>query len=153
MPVTVSGSYKATHPGWDRGMQSTMHCGNNPESWVRASASLIGNSLHIQLQLETDSVDAGPKGRAIVTLRDANGKQIATATTSEAAIGGKPPGHAIIQNFGSTVDIDPNVANRVVSMYVDAQCTGSNKALWGINLGDLAHAFQIIVAAAAAVGE
>lgn len=56
--INGTGSYKGATPGWDRGMQTTMHCGNNPESWVRGSASLDKASgvLSVTVQLETDSV-------------------------------------------------------------------------------------------------
>jgi hypothetical protein len=38
--VIGSGPYKAKSGGWDRGMQTTMYCGNGPESWVRGNATL-----------------------------------------------------------------------------------------------------------------
>src|ERR1700727_539394 len=78
-----TGSYKGAAPGWDRGMQTTMHCGNSPESWVRGSASLDKGSglLSLTGQLETDSVFAGPKGRVTVAIRNAEGKTIYTVAT------------------------------------------------------------------------
>lgn len=146
--ISVSGSYKGAGPGWDRGMNSTMHCGNNPESWARGSASLDKSGrLSITVQLETDSTTAGPKGRVSVTMKDAVGRGLATATTDEIGIGGKPPGGAVIKNFSSTADIDQNIVTKTKSMYIDAQCTGSVGQLWGIDLGDAAKAFKIIVTA------
>src|SRR5256885_9439795 len=76
--VSATGSSEGAAPGWDRGMESTMHCGNNPESWVRGSAMLDKQSgvLSIVVQLETDSVLAGPKGSVIASIRGAGGNLI-----------------------------------------------------------------------------
>lgn len=104
------------------------------------------------MQLETDSTAAGPKGKLLVQVRNAGGQTIATADTSEIGMGGKPPGPAVKNNYSSSATIAPNIAQNAASLYVEAQCTGSVGALWGINLGDAAHAFQIIVTAIAAAG-
>lgn len=82
--------------GFDRGFQSTQHCGNNPESWIRGSASLDKSSgiLNVQVQAETDSTTAGPKGKVLVAVRDAAGNQLADIQSDEFGRGGRPPGGA-----------------------------------------------------------
>jgi hypothetical protein len=151
-----SAEIKATGPyagpgGFDRGMQSTMYCGNNPESWVRGSASLDTASgvVSLQVQLETDSTTAGPKGKVSVIAEDAAGKTLATLESAELGMGGKPMGGAAIKNFGSSQAIPGAIAARVTQLKVRAVCTGSSGGLWGIDLGDAAKAFQIIVTAVA----
>jgi hypothetical protein len=150
--VPVTGSYKHNSPvgTWSRGMKTTMYCGNDPESWVRGDASFDRSSgiLSMTVQLETDATHAGPKGVVTAYLKDAAGKTIATATTSEIGIGGKRPGKSRIENFSSQIKIDPAVASQVQSVYLDAQCTGSSNALWGISLSDAQKAFNIVVKAA-----
>ena len=125
-----------------------MFCGNNPNSWVRRKASLDPSSgmLTITVQLETDSTTAGPKGKVFVALKDANGKTLATADSVEVGRRGKPPGKAVIQNFSSQKKIDPGIAQRVKSMYMDAQRTGSVDKLWNIDLSKAMEAFQIVIA-------
>src|SRR5215472_10569864 len=83
--VIGTGTYKGANPGWDRGMQTTMHCGNDPESWVRGSATLNKQSgeLSLIVQLETDSIIAGPKGRVVITIRDSAQKPIYIVTSDE----------------------------------------------------------------------
>lgn len=140
--ITITGSYKGAGPGWDRGMQTTMHCGNNPESWVRGSAVLdpLGRLL-VTAQLETDSVTAGPKGRISVEFRDSSGKALATAMTNEIGIGGKLPGKALISDFSSSSDVPQDILGRTVSLYVDAQCTGGTARPFG-------NSFNVTVSAA-----
>ena len=149
---SITGSYKNAGAGWDRGMATTMHCGNSPESWVRGNASLDPSAgvLIMTVQLETDATNAGPKGKVMALLKDVNGKTLATATTDEIGTGGKPPGHAAIRNFTSQITIDTTVARRIDSIYLDAQCTGSVDRIFNINLGTVQDAFKIILAIAAA---
>lgn len=153
MIINGTGPYNGPG-GFDRGMQSTMHCGNNPESWVRGSASLDTGSgaISMVIQLETDSTTAGPKGKVKVTVRDANGNALATATSDEIGMGGKPPGGAVIKNFSSNASIPLPQAQKAQSLYVEAQCTGSSGGLWGIDLNDVLNAFKIVVAVVSAVG-
>src|ERR1700727_1491233 len=79
-----TGSYKGAAPGWDRGMQTTMHCGNSPESWGG--------------------------GWATVAIRNAEGKTIYTVATDEIGIGGKPPGNVVIRSFSSTVSVPASIS-------------------------------------------
>jgi hypothetical protein len=83
-------------------MATTLYCGNNPESWLRASATLDRSTdqLTLIMQLETDSTLAGPKGKATVTLKDAQGQVLATVSTDEVCLGGKPPGGDVIPFAG-----------------------------------------------------
>jgi hypothetical protein len=144
--VTVSGPYQGP-PGFANGMNSTMHCGNSPESWVRGSATFDKNSgaLTITIQLETDAVHAGPKGKVTVYLQDCNNKRIAEATTDEVGRGGKSPGKAEHSNYTSTKTIDSDLAKKVCSLYVVAQCTGSVDRIFNIKLGTATDAFGILV--------
>jgi hypothetical protein len=144
--VHGTGSYKGAGPGWDRGMESTMHCGNNPESWVRGSAQLDKGTgiLTVTIELETDSVLAGPKGRLSTVLRDNLGQLIYRATSDEVGIGGKPHGRAVIKNFSSTISIPQSIAAAASSMYLDAECTGSITRLFNIDLQDASSSFLVI---------
>src|ERR1700761_9204200 len=141
-----TGSYKGGVPGFDRGMESTMHCGNNPESWVRGTAALDKDSgiLSITVQLETDSVLAGPKGRLSTIIRNADGKQIYRAMSDEIGIGGKPPGKAVIQNFTSNISVPKAIAFTANSMSLDAECTGSINRLFNINPDNVHRSFLIV---------
>lgn len=145
--LTGTGSYNGPG-GFDRGMQSTMYCGNNPESWVRGSAKLDRKTgrLSMTIQLETDSTVAGPKGKVIVMARDATGNSLATADSGEIGIGGKPPGKARIQDFGASASIPLASAKNVRSLSVESQCTGHVTKLWGIiNPADAMNAFKILI--------
>jgi hypothetical protein len=124
-----------------------MHCGNNPESWVRGSASLDKDSgtLSLSIQLETDSTTAGPKGKLFVWVRDAKGTNLATANSDEIGMGGKPPGSSLIRNFASNSSIPVDLAKKATSIYLEAQCTGASGGLWGIDLKDVVNAFKIVV--------
>jgi len=145
--INGTGSYKGAAPGWDRGMQTTMHCGNDPESWVRGSASLDKTSgvLSVTVQLETDSVFAGPKGRINVTIRNAEGATIYTVLSDEIGIGGKSfLGNVVIRNFSSTVSIPPPISQQANSLYLDAQCTGSINRLFNIDLSNANKSFDLV---------
>jgi hypothetical protein len=152
--ITGTGSYKNAAEGWDRGMQSTMHCGNNPESWVRGSASLDKASgvLSATIQLETDSVFAGPKGRATVAIKNAEGKTIYTVASDEIGIGGKPPGNVVIRNFSSTISIPKSVSQEAISLYLEAQCTGSINRLFNIDLSRANPGFELVAPGPATEG-
>jgi hypothetical protein len=128
-------------------MQSTMYCGNKPESWVRGSAVLDTNSgdIRITIQVETDSTAAGPKGVVEVKIRDAQGKNLATAGTEEFGHGGKPPGKAVIRNYSGHANVSSEVAQKADSIYVEAKCTGSINQLFGISLADVENAIKIMV--------
>jgi len=114
-------------PAFKRGMQSTMYCGNNPESWVRGSAWLSPEMgyVPINVMLETDSATAGPKGKVTVHVKDATGHDLAILTTNEISIPGKGSGHADIRIFSGNATISAAVAAKAASVYVVAQCTGS----------------------------
>jgi V8-like Glu-specific endopeptidase len=148
--INGTGSYKGAALGWDRGMQTTMHCGNNPESWVRGSASLDKASgvLSVTVQLETDSVFAGPKGRITVTIRNSDGKTIYTVLSDEIGIGGKSfLGNVVIRNFGSTFYSPLSISQEANSLYLDAQCTGSINRLFNIDLSNPSKNFDLVASA------
>src|SRR3954471_8659689 len=65
--IQETGPYNAPG-GFNCRFQSAQHCGNNPKSWIRGSASLNRGSrvLNVQVQSETASVTAGPKGKVPV---------------------------------------------------------------------------------------
>jgi hypothetical protein len=136
--ITGTGPYNGP-PGFDRGMQTTQHCGNDPESWVRASATLDKSSgkISITAQLETDSTTAGPKGRIVATARDAAGRALAEGVSDEIGIGGKRPGKAAIRNFSSTAQIPVELAAKATSLTLQAQCTGRVSRLWNIKSGNI----------------
>lgn len=135
--------------GFDRGMQATQYCGNSPESWIRGSAYLDRTNGHvtIHMDLETDSVLAGPRGKIRVTVKDQNGNSVASTETSEAGIGGKLPGTFRLVKVSGSADIPAEVAQNAASMWVEADCTGSQDGLFGIfgNATDvLKFAFALI---------
>lgn len=140
-----TGSYKGASPGWDRGMETTMHCGNNPDSWVRGSAALNKESgiLSITVELETDSVIAGPKGRVTTSIADLAHNIVYRVTSDEIGIGGKPPGPAVIKNFSSTISIPKEISEIANSLYLDAECTGSITRLFNVNPVDISRSFAI----------
>lgn len=141
--ISGTGTYKGAGPGWDRGKQTTMHCGNNPESWVRGSATLNKQSgaLAITVELETDSISAGPKGRVVITLRDAQQKPIYMVTSDEVGTGGRT-NKAAIRDFNSTVTIPVPIAMRAESLFLDAQCTGHVDGLFNLNLQTAGKMFE-----------
>lgn len=133
-----------------RGMYTTRYCGNGGvESWVRGSATLntATGDLGMTVQLETDDTVAGPKGKMIVEVKDVDGHVLATATTSEFGMGGKPPGHAKINDFSGSAKIPQVVAAKATSLDASVQCTGYVNQLWGIDSGKLIHAVNVVVSA------
>lgn len=142
--INGTGTYKGAAPGWDRGMQTTMHCGNDPESWVRGSASLdkLSGVLSITVQLETDSILAGPKGHVVITIRDSQQKPIYVVTSDEVGTGGRA-NKAAIRNFSSTAMIPTPIAMTAESLFLDAQCTGSVNGLFNLNLQASGKMFEL----------
>lgn len=140
-------NWSAPHRDNRNGMQSVMYCGNSPSSYVRASGSLdtASGRITIAAQLETDSVAAGPKGRITATIKDASGSILATVQSEEVGIGGKAPGKARVENFSSRIDVDPALAQRAASLFIEAQCTGSTDRLFGIRVGTLTDAFKLVL--------
>jgi hypothetical protein len=143
--LAATGEYHGP-PGFDRGMQTTQHCGNNPESWVRGSATLdtASGRLGVDLQLETDSTAAGPKGKLSVEIRGDGGRVIARVESTEVGIGGKPPGHAVSRTYSASVQLREYVAKRAAQLTIHAACTGSVQRLYGIG-GDPTPALALTV--------
>jgi len=139
--------------GFDRGMQSTMYCSNDPESWIRGSAFLdtSNGDITVHMDLETDSVSAGPRGKIKVTVIDGDGNSLATAETNEVGIGGKRPGTFRLVKISGSASVPAELANRAASMRVEAECTGSQGGLFGIDLKQAIDALQIVVQAVEAV--
>ena len=122
-PLLGWGTYVAPHDGrhdgQDHGLQATTYCGARPESWVRGSAALSLGWLSLTLELETDSPQAGPKGRLSVTLSkgclhpvhgvcDAVHDPLVnlyTVETDEVSIGGRSGGDTGIVRRSGSVDI------------------------------------------------
>jgi hypothetical protein len=164
VPSSVAGVGPYSGPlGFDRGMQSTMHCGNNPESWVRGSVTLDTNTgrANIQVQLETDSVAAGPKGQLHIVFEQSTGinpadnkpilKPVYTVDTDELGIGGKRSGQASIVTRSASADVPLDVAKLVSHVSIDAECTGQSNAWFGfITDQDIQNAFKTAGEAAAA---
>lgn len=140
-------NWSATGRDSRNGMQSVMYCGNSPESYVRGSATVdtASGSVAVAIQLETDSVAAGPKGRVVVTVKNRLGASIATIQSEEVGIGGKAPGKARIENFSSRLSIDTALAAQADSVYVEAECKGSVDRLFNIKLGTVEDAFKLLL--------
>jgi hypothetical protein len=143
--IAATGEYHGP-PGFDRGMQTTQHCGNDPESWVHGSATLdtASGRLGVDLQLETDSTAAGPKGKLSVEIRGDGGRVIATVESNEVGIGGKPPGHAVSRTYSASVQLREYVAKHAAQLTIHAACTGSVQRLYGIG-GDPTPALALTV--------
>lgn len=143
--IAATGPYDGA-PGFDRGMQTTQHCGNNPESWVRGSAKLDTETgtLAVDVQLETDSVAAGPKGKLTVYVIDADSHLRAVIESSDIGIGGKPPGPAVSRTYSSHVQLGSYLAKRAAKLTLHAVCTGIVKQLYGVG-NDPTNAFGLTV--------
>lgn len=127
--IVCSPSQGPYHGPFERGLCATQHCnesGNGPESWVRGRADLdpVTGQVALLLQLETDAVDAGPKGIMQVTFKDARGNTLGVINSKEVGVGGKAPGRARIENIPSSGTIPADKAAQVNSIEVKAQCTG-----------------------------
>jgi hypothetical protein len=161
-PILGWGTYVAPHDGrhdgQDHGLQAATYCGASPESWVRGSAALSLGWLSLTLELETDSPQAGPKGRLYVTLskgclHPVHGAcdavhdplvDLYTVETDEVGIGGRSRGGdtGIIRRSAS-VDIPDNLARQVTHVAVRAECTGSGTQWSGwTSLQDSENAFE-----------
>jgi hypothetical protein len=132
--------------GFDHGMQTTRHCGNHPEAWVRGSARLDTGTgtVVVDVELETDSTLAGPRGTVAIEVLGDGGKLLATIASSEVGIGGKPPGKAVSRRFSSQTAVRDLVAKRATALTIRASCTGTAQQLFGIG-GDPTHAFGLTV--------
>ena len=158
---TYVAPHDGRHDGQDHGLQATTYCGANPESWVRGSAALsLGTVawLNLTLELETDSPQAGPKGRLHVTLskgclHPVHGAcdavhdplvNLYTVETDEVSIGGRGrDGDTGIVRRSASVDIPDNVARQVTHVEVQAECTGSDTQWSGwTSLQDAQNAFE-----------
>ena len=128
-----------------RGFSALDH-GDDPESWVRASATCQRDNgvVSFTLQLETDSVSAGPKGRMQVVLRDAT-KDLVTIDVAEIEMGGKIPGPSRIRSFHGQATVPIKLAARVTSVGVTVQHTGSSNQLFGIPADDVIAAIKVAV--------
>jgi hypothetical protein len=161
--ILGSGTYVAPHDGRhdgeDHGLQAATYCGANPESWVRGSAALNPSTgwLSLALELETDSPQAGPKGRLYVTLskgclHPVHGGcdavhdplvKLYTVETDEVSIGGKSRGETGIIRRSASVDIPDAVARQVTHVAVQADCMGSGTQWSGwTSLQDAENAFE-----------
>lgn len=126
--LAATGEYPGP-PGFDRGMQTTQHCGNDPESWVRGSATLdtASGRLGVDLELETDSTAAGPKGRLSIDILGEGGKLLATVESTEVGIGGMEATYSGVSSFiyPSSIQLREYLAKRAVKLAIRAVCTGS----------------------------
>jgi hypothetical protein len=161
-PIQGWGTYVAPHDGrhdgQDHGLQATTYCGANPESWVRGSAALSLAWLSLTLELETDSPQAGPKGRLYVTLskgclHPVHGDcdavhdplvELYTVETDEVGIGGRSSGDGTgIVRRSASVDIPDTIARQVTHVAVKAECTGNGTQWSGwTSLQDAQNAFE-----------
>jgi hypothetical protein len=156
---TYVAPHDGRHDGQDHGLQTATYCGASPESWVRGSAALSQDTkwLSLTLELETDSPQAGPKGRLYVTLskgclHPVHGAcdavhdplvKLYTVETDEVSIGGRSRGDTGIIRRSGSVDIPDNIARQVTHIAVQAECTGSSTEWSGwTSLQDAENAFE-----------
>jgi len=160
-PILGWGTYLAPHDGrhdgQDHGLQAATYCGASPESWVRGSAALSLGWLSLTLELQTDSPQAGPKGRLSITLskgclHPVHGAcdavhdplvNLYTVETDEVSIGGKSGGETGIVRRSGSVDIPDAIARQVTHVAVQAECTGSSTQWSGwTSMQDSENAFE-----------
>lgn len=120
----AEGKYKGP---FERGYQSTQYCGNSPESWVRGSAFLDQQTglLTITINLETDAVNAGPKGQVLVYIYDSKNELLTKFATDEIGRGGKAPGRYAESTYSSSINLGTEIGRKAYSMKVVANCTGA----------------------------
>src|SRR4051794_15315172 len=138
---TYVAPHDGRHDGQSHGLQAATYCGASPESWVRGSAALSLGWLSLTMELETDSPQAGPKGRLYITLskgclNPVHGScdavhdplvNLYTVETDEVSIGGRNRnGDTGIVRRSASVDIPEAVARQVTHVAVQAECTGSS---------------------------
>jgi hypothetical protein len=118
----------------------------DPESWVRGWAAVDrGNGLiTYKMQLETDSVRQGPKGKVVVRLYDSGNTEL-VRTEIEAGMGGKPPGRAVRRDFSAQRTIPVSIAQRVTRVDVTAEHLGGQNGLFGIDFNDVLNAIKLII--------
>ena len=126
---------------------------------MRGSAALRPEAgwLSLTLELETDSSQAGPKGRLDVTLskgclHPVHGAcdaahdpmvKLYTVETDEVSIGGKGRDDPGIIRRSASVDVPEDIARQVTHVTVQAVCTGSSTEWSGwTSLQDAQNAFE-----------
>jgi len=134
------------HGTFERGMSSTMFCGKDQETWVRGSGSLDKGTGKISetIQLETNSSKAGPKGIVTLTVKDADGKVLATATSNEIGMGGKRASKAEYHKFNGTASMPIAAAQKAASIEAAARCTGSSQHFVGVDPGAIIHTITVM---------
>ena len=90
--------------------------------------------LSMMVELETDSVLAGPKGRVTASISDAAHNLLYRVTSDEIGIGGKPPGQVVIKNFSSTISIPAAITAAAASFTwmqnAQGQSIGCSMLIW-----------------------
>jgi len=95
------------------------------------------------VELETDSISAGPKGRVTTSISDAAHNLLYRVTSDEIGIGGKTPGNVVIKNFSSTISIPLAISGAANSLYLDAECTGSINRFFNVDLVNISRSFAV----------
>jgi len=133
------------HGPFERGMSSTMSCGKDPETWVRGSGSLdkATGKISETIQLETNSSKAGPTGVVTLTIKDADGKVLATATSNEVGMRGKRTSRAEYHKFSGTASMPVAAAQKAASIEAAARCTGSTEHFVGVDPGAIIHTITV----------
>lgn len=106
----------------------------------------------MHVQLETDSVKAGPSGHMVVLFKDAKGQVLATASSPQFARGGKPHGHAAIEDDFGHASIPPQVAAQAVSLEASVACGPAMNRWLNIDSGKITQAIDVAVKVVTAVG-
>ena len=111
-------------------------CGHDPESWVRGFAELNRNTgrIKISLELETDSLAAGPKGWTKVEILDAADRVLYSLRTHEHGIPGKMPGGARREQFTYEGKVPVEIAKCAAKLVVTPHHTGVQHGIFGTPL-------------------
>jgi hypothetical protein len=98
------------------------------------------------LGLETDSVEAGVRGRMACYLYDAGHHEILRAEMKlDIGIPGKQPGLARIADFPMAITVPRELAARTSAVEVSAQYTGQQFGPFGMSLSDIVGAIRLLI--------
>jgi hypothetical protein len=77
----------------------------------------------MQIQIETDATNAGPKGKVEAFIYDCNGTLLAKVASAEIGRGGKHPGIAVRNTFQATFIVGPEIGSQACKVVVVPYCT------------------------------
>jgi len=109
--------------------------GSKHRTWVRGSASVNADTgvIRLKVQLESDSMNSGPKGNMTVSFNDSNGKNVVRVAVGEVGMGGKRQGNDRVEDFFGHTRIPVKLAHRIASVNVSVKLVGHGNGYSGVN--------------------